>query len=364
MQLGSVQDSWPCWCLTPRDRWSVRHMDWRGSQIHLGWPSSRIWRNSGCQVAPHGVPSLHLGQGFWLMTWWHMSRVLTRGMIKVSCSSKDSRCITTARRKSCHWMSWMSSKCVWASSLNSVSRRFITMVRSRNASLWRKTFEPYVLPKWQHVNLACQSLNVNEQRSWMKLNSVPLLLRTILCYPTNPHIQTFAWAVGFLHIPWSSVATSTWLWLLLSFCSVHPLVLRCCHFFRLERAGMGANVRLQFLFSSRALIYMVRISWERLYHPPRSPTPLEKKNLQIHRSKWVFDVSKTRHPPCNLHLPTQILRWCHPPLGHPLLQSNDPMPGQYGMELSGNLEPYPPFPKKKNTIRGQHLRTSKKKRVP
>ena len=30
----------------------------------------------------------------------------------------------------------------------------------------------------------CPYLKVNEQRSWMKLNSVPLLLRTILCYPT------------------------------------------------------------------------------------------------------------------------------------------------------------------------------------
>ena len=40
--------------------------------------------------------------------------------------------------------------------------------------------------------------------------------------------------------------------------------LLCCHFFRLERADMGANVRLQFLFTSRAFIYMVRISWERL----------------------------------------------------------------------------------------------------
>ena len=37
----------------------------------------------------------------------------------------------------------------------------------------------------------------------------------------------------------------------------------CCHFFRLERAGTLARVRLQFLFTSRALIYMVRISWER-----------------------------------------------------------------------------------------------------
>ena len=30
----------------------------------------------------------------------------------------------------------------------------------------------------------CQYLKVHEQRSWMNLNSVPLLLRTILCYPT------------------------------------------------------------------------------------------------------------------------------------------------------------------------------------
>ena len=29
----------------------------------------------------------------------------------------------------------------------------------------------------------CQYLKVHEQRSWMNLNSVPLLLRTILCYP-------------------------------------------------------------------------------------------------------------------------------------------------------------------------------------
>ena len=39
--------------------------------------------------------------------------------------------------------------------------------------------------------------------------------------------------------------------------------LLCCHFFRLESAGTSAKVRLQFLFTSRALIYMVRIGWER-----------------------------------------------------------------------------------------------------
>ena len=125
-------------------------MAWRGIQIHLGWPSSRIWRNSGRQVAPHAVPSVHLGQGFWLMMWWHTCLVGTRGTIKVSCSSKDSRWITTARRKSCHWMSWMRSRCVWASSRSSVSR-FITMVRSRKCFTGKKTLSLYVLPKWQHV---------------------------------------------------------------------------------------------------------------------------------------------------------------------------------------------------------------------
>ena len=39
--------------------------------------------------------------------------------------------------------------------------------------------------------------------------------------------------------------------------------LLCCHFFRLARTNVCAQVRLQFLFTSRALIYMVRISWER-----------------------------------------------------------------------------------------------------
>ena len=36
----------------------------------------------------------------------------------------------------------------------------------------------------------CQYLKVNEQRSWMKLNSVPLLLRTILCYPKTTDFLT------------------------------------------------------------------------------------------------------------------------------------------------------------------------------
>ena len=39
--------------------------------------------------------------------------------------------------------------------------------------------------------------------------------------------------------------------------------LLCCHFFRLARANVFAQVRLQLLFTSRAFIYMVRISWER-----------------------------------------------------------------------------------------------------
>ena len=40
--------------------------------------------------------------------------------------------------------------------------------------------------------------------------------------------------------------------------------LLCCHFFRLARTNdLFAQVRLQFLYTSRAFIYMVRISWER-----------------------------------------------------------------------------------------------------
>ena len=39
--------------------------------------------------------------------------------------------------------------------------------------------------------------------------------------------------------------------------------LLCCHFFRLARANVFAQVRPQYLFTSRAFIYMVRIGWER-----------------------------------------------------------------------------------------------------
>ena len=43
----------------------------------------------------------------------------------------------------------------------------------------------------------CQYLKVHEQRSWMNLNSVPLLLRTILCYPkkenVNRNLEIFYW---------------------------------------------------------------------------------------------------------------------------------------------------------------------------
>ena len=39
--------------------------------------------------------------------------------------------------------------------------------------------------------------------------------------------------------------------------------LLCSHFFRLARTDVCAQVRLQFLFTSRAFIYMVRISWGR-----------------------------------------------------------------------------------------------------
>ena len=39
--------------------------------------------------------------------------------------------------------------------------------------------------------------------------------------------------------------------------------LLCCHFFRIARPDQVAMVRLQYLFTSRAHIYMVRIGWER-----------------------------------------------------------------------------------------------------
>ena len=55
-----------------------------------------------------------------------------------------------------------------------------------NASLWRKTLSLMFYQNGNMLISLCQYLKVNEQRSWMKLNSVPLLLRTILCYPTTP----------------------------------------------------------------------------------------------------------------------------------------------------------------------------------
>ena len=84
--------------------------------------------------------------------------------------------------------------------------------------------------------------------------------------------------------------------------------LLCCHFFRLARTNdVFAQVRLQFLFTSRAFIYMVRISWERQpmllfsdihrvepvsfrrFHEDRS---LGKHNIQIPpigpQSRWPF----------------------------------------------------------------------------
>ena len=48
----------------------------------------------------------------------------------------------------------------------------------------RKTLSLMFYQNGYMLNSLCQYLKVHEQRSWMKLNSVPLLLRTSLCYPT------------------------------------------------------------------------------------------------------------------------------------------------------------------------------------
>ena len=48
----------------------------------------------------------------------------------------------------------------------------------------RKTLSRMFYQNGNMLISLCQCLKANEQRSWMKLNSVPLLLRTILCYPT------------------------------------------------------------------------------------------------------------------------------------------------------------------------------------
>ena len=49
---------------------------------------------------------------FGVTIWWHICLVGILGEITWSCSSMDSRWITTARRKSFHWMSWIKSRSV------------------------------------------------------------------------------------------------------------------------------------------------------------------------------------------------------------------------------------------------------------
>ena len=63
--------------------------------------------------------------------------------------------------------------------------------------------------------------------------------------------------------------------------------LLCCHFFRLARTNdVFAQVRLQFLFTSRAFIYMVRISWE------RQPMLLFSDIHRVDPDLWENTISK------------------------------------------------------------------------
>ena len=71
--------------------------------------------------------------------------------------------------------------------------------------------------------------------------------------------------------------------------------LLCCHFFRLARTGdLFARVRLQFLFTSRALIYMVRIYWERqpmlLFSDPHRVDPVSFRSFHDDRSLGKHNV--------------------------------------------------------------------------
>ena len=71
--------------------------------------------------------------------------------------------------------------------------------------------------------------------------------------------------------------------------------LLCCHFFRLARTDdLFARVRLQFLFTSRALIYMVRIYWERqpmlLFSDPHRVDPVSFRSFHDDRSLGKHNV--------------------------------------------------------------------------
>ena len=71
--------------------------------------------------------------------------------------------------------------------------------------------------------------------------------------------------------------------------------LLCCHFFRLARTDdLFARVRLQFLFTSRALIYMVRIYWEQqpmlLFSDPHRVDPVSFRSFHDDRSLGKHNV--------------------------------------------------------------------------
>ena len=71
--------------------------------------------------------------------------------------------------------------------------------------------------------------------------------------------------------------------------------LLCCHFFRLARTQeLFAQVRLQYLFTSRALIYMVRINWERqpmlLFSDPHRVDPVSFRSFHEDRSLGKHNI--------------------------------------------------------------------------
>ena len=71
--------------------------------------------------------------------------------------------------------------------------------------------------------------------------------------------------------------------------------LLCCHCFRLARTQeLFAQVRLQFLFASRALIYMVRINWERqpmlLFSDPHRVDPVSFRSFHEDRSLGKHNI--------------------------------------------------------------------------
>ena len=71
--------------------------------------------------------------------------------------------------------------------------------------------------------------------------------------------------------------------------------LLCCHFFRLARTNdLFAQVRLQFLYTSRALIYMVRISWERqpmlLFSDIHRVDPVSFRSFHDDRSLGKYNI--------------------------------------------------------------------------